>query len=213
MTFRPDYSDEVLTVLVGPAEKKFVVHKATICRLSNFFKAACSRQWKEGQENLLRLPETDAEAFNVYAHWTYSDNLDMSLMTEPLSFTSPSYLHLGKIWILSNYFGNNALGNLVIDRLLQTMDRLLFHRVSTPTLQYLFTNLPVDSKIRRLFIDAVTATMNGTTFEKEGKSLPQEIVFELARRHAFGQSPQLPGPTFADRCKYHTHDEGEAECK
>ena len=62
-------------MLVGPKEERFILHHDAVCARSKFFKAACSKQWREGQERLVRLPEVDPVVFKTYCGWVYSGDL------------------------------------------------------------------------------------------------------------------------------------------
>ena len=43
-----DYS-VVFRILVGPQRKEYIVPECLLTRTSDFFKAACSREWREGR--------------------------------------------------------------------------------------------------------------------------------------------------------------------
>ncbi|KAK3710224.1 hypothetical protein LTR37_010445 [Vermiconidia calcicola] len=104
---KPNYS-ETMVVMVGLEAKSFTVHTTIICRDSLFFQAACGREWKEGQEKVVHLPEVEAQLFDVYVHWAYTRELDTTRMLDPkienaktsgpkTSTIPPSYLNLSKI--------------------------------------------------------------------------------------------------------------------
>ena len=141
----------------------------------------------------------------------------MTLMTEPPSdrdsqFAPPSYLNLAKVWILANFLGNDLLCNVVIDRLLTKLDGLPRHKIVPSSLQYIFEKMSEGSKFRRLVLDVMAARMTGNCFKSNGAEYPQAGGFDMARRFAHGLSPQLPGPTYQERCKYHEHGEEEQHC-
>jgi hypothetical protein len=56
----------MVTVLVGKEEKRFTLHQDAVCANSKFFKAACSKRWREGQERTVRLPEAQPDIFKLY---------------------------------------------------------------------------------------------------------------------------------------------------
>jgi hypothetical protein len=70
-----DEFDNIITVLVGKEEKRFILHQDAVCAKSKFFKAACSKQWREGQEQIVRLPEAGVAAFKAYSAWVYSGDV------------------------------------------------------------------------------------------------------------------------------------------
>ncbi|KAF3924999.1 hypothetical protein AA313_de0202489 [Arthrobotrys entomopaga] len=65
------YSD--VTVLVGPAETVFKLHRAIICHKSDFFKAACKPNFREGISGEIKLPEIKETAFKRCVRWMYAE--------------------------------------------------------------------------------------------------------------------------------------------
>ncbi|KAK6329828.1 hypothetical protein TWF730_006124 [Orbilia blumenaviensis] len=71
-------TDPDLTIIVGQEQKKFQVHKDLFISKSKFFKAACSNShFREGVENLVRLPEIDSESMIRLRQWFYETNLPL----------------------------------------------------------------------------------------------------------------------------------------
>ncbi|KAK5728055.1 hypothetical protein LTR17_012252 [Elasticomyces elasticus] len=205
-----DYTD-LITVLVGAEESRFIVHKDAICAKSPFFNAACGREWIEGQEKTVRLPEQDAGAFKVYLRWVYSDTLNMALMEEPPGYVViPSFLNLTKAWLLSTYLQDDALCNKLIDLQLAKYQASGSGVVSKSTLDYVFEHTPAESHIARLFLDALASASDAEGFAASGKDLPSPVLFDMARRFAGGEQKRLP--MLRDRCNYHIHPEGQARC-
>ncbi|KAK3712638.1 hypothetical protein LTR37_009081 [Vermiconidia calcicola] len=71
-----DYGHEV-SVLVGDTGQRFVVHKDVLCTNSPFFQAACSKNWREGREKVIRLPDHAPIAFSMYVDWRYQGVVDL----------------------------------------------------------------------------------------------------------------------------------------
>ena len=141
----------------------------------------------------------------------------MTRMTEPNSLPGaplirPSYLNMAKVWVLSNFLGNNTLCNRVIDRFLQKWDSMTDITVAVNTVRYIFDSTSEDSKLRQLLIDAMSARVSKNWMDKCATEAPHALLVAFSQRYACGMLPQPPGPTQADRCKYHTHDEGEEKC-
>ncbi|KAK4495380.1 hypothetical protein PRZ48_013711 [Zasmidium cellare] len=209
---RRDYND-TLKVLVGGEgdSEEFTIHTASVCTRSSFFKAACSKEWIEARERIVRLPEADSEAFEVFVHWIYTEKLDFSTMTEPGNVNySPSHLNLGKVWALAHYLGCTELRNLVIDEFLNKWARLDSH-VHPSSLKRIWEMTPPGSTIRQLLLDY---TVNRKRREEEpsgAEGFPAEIVSEAARRWMFisKEGARRLVPTLEDRCNYHEHGEGE----
>lgn len=81
---RYDFRDAV-TVLVGPKEEAFMVYKSFLCNRSAFFSAAIVNVGSErqGHNKLLRLPQVDVAAFEVYVGWVYTTHINVSSARHP----------------------------------------------------------------------------------------------------------------------------------
>ncbi|KAF7187620.1 hypothetical protein HII31_10959 [Pseudocercospora fuligena] len=102
-----------LKVLVGSEKEAVFVHEDVICASSAFFKAACSKTWKENQEKTVKLPTADPTAFHNYVDWLYNGDLnegelqksDLNLKDEAEANRPKMKLvhNLCKLWILADY--------------------------------------------------------------------------------------------------------------
>lgn len=210
--------EDTMVVLVGTEEQRFLIHTAVACANSSFFKVSCSENWIEGQERLVRLPEHTAQTFEVFIHWAYSRELDLSTMddekllaeAEQLFFTPPSYYNCAQVWSLAHYLGSPELQNRVIDRMIEKL-LVSDSGVSNFSLQYIWSISPPDSPIRNLMIDATVRMKRRLPANLE--ELPTEIVREALHRYFKGESRDHAPPTWEDRCKYHEHAEGEPKCE
>ncbi|KAF2170690.1 hypothetical protein M409DRAFT_19505 [Zasmidium cellare ATCC 36951] len=65
------WTGDVIVVLVGSQEKRFIVHETPLRENSAFFEAALGRDWKETADRVVKLPEEAPYQFHVYVHWLY----------------------------------------------------------------------------------------------------------------------------------------------
>ncbi|KAK5679373.1 hypothetical protein LTS10_008188 [Elasticomyces elasticus] len=207
-----DYND-LITVLVGPSEVRFTVHRDHISSKSPFFQAACGRDWIEGQEKLVRLPEQDAEAFAVYLRWVYADTLDMTALSVSDSPYHPTFLNFSKLWMLAHYLQDEALCNLAIDALIKKWvdPREGRGAPSVTTVAFVFDHTVPDSPLGKLFLDGIAAEMSVKYLREYRSSLPLVVIEDMATRFV-QRGEQKQGPTLETRCKYHLHDEGQESC-
>ncbi|KAK4697313.1 protein N-terminal amidase, partial [Lecanoromycetidae sp. Uapishka_2] len=63
--------DSLVTVLVGPDEQRFDVHKALLCKSSDFFNAALNGNFIEAN-GTVKLPEQNPGVFKYFVHWLYT---------------------------------------------------------------------------------------------------------------------------------------------
>ncbi len=67
--------DSLVTVLVGSQETRFELHKGLLCASSDFFKAVITSDFKERDQNEIKLPEQDVKIFRFFVHWLYTGRL------------------------------------------------------------------------------------------------------------------------------------------
>ncbi|CAK1360059.1 unnamed protein product [Cercospora beticola] len=68
--------NNIITITVGGDNgEEFMIHDFLLKENSKFFEAALDRQWKEGQEKKIALPDDDPEVFAVYAGWLFTGKI------------------------------------------------------------------------------------------------------------------------------------------
>jgi len=190
-------------------KKEFVVHKNTLCRDSPFFRAACGREWKEGQEKKIRLRDTAPEIFNLYVHWLHKENIDTDLLPDDESEES-RFLSLGKMLILANFIGDETLTDKMIDIFLINLEGTTVG-IGPDTFNYIWSRTPPNSGIQRLLLDIGAAGLQPHNIGLLATRYPPELTKSLAER--FVMDAEKEWPTYEDRCKYHSHKAGEGTCK
>ena len=66
--------DSLVTVLVGPKQHRFDIHKGLLCTKSKFFKATCSGNFKEA-EGKIQLPSQEVDTFKYFVYWLYTGKI------------------------------------------------------------------------------------------------------------------------------------------
>jgi hypothetical protein len=64
---------ETITFLVGPGEKRYVVHKNLLTEQSEYFRMALNGDFIESHEQTLRFPEETPDCINLLIGWLYQD--------------------------------------------------------------------------------------------------------------------------------------------
>ena len=100
---------------------RFDLHKEYICGKSDFFKAACSDNFKEA-DGVIKLPEQDPEIFKHFVHWLYTGRLCGFVYMEPSMKSLEAAVRLdlkrnGKSPFLSKRYqmSINCTSNLALD--------------------------------------------------------------------------------------------------
>lgn len=226
---RAKYSDTV-SVLVGSAESKFVVHSDIVCKRSKFFKAACSGQWKEATNRTVKLPIIHTITFRLFLDWLYApagslmqiihtevaevaDNQGSQAAAELLQVEAGkrvgSCYYLCSLWIVADFLDAVELQYEAIDGLLTLPGRFV---VPKPIVTKIWENTAAGSGLRLWLIDQMVASVDRTVLRiTSAQNYPAELMFELLMRFVPTRVTQTTGdqPNSADRCKYHKHLDGE----
>lgn len=165
----------------GRPETQFLVHKELLTSASPFFDAALNGSFKEGLEQIVRLPEEKTEVFEWFLQWLYTGTLTTpSAVAHSVAATgqfelpvlhlgnpdimiqadgelrnsagSPKYFLLIDLWALSDRMLTTPLSN----HILSTIARLSEATNSVPTPSdtwILFDSIREGSPLRTLILD------------------------------------------------------------
>jgi hypothetical protein len=75
----------MVSILVGPSEVEFTVHKDVVSGRSKYLEAASSQRWTEGRDNAVRLIDTHPSTFQMYMDAMYNTlSYDIDASSRPL---------------------------------------------------------------------------------------------------------------------------------
>ncbi|KAK5717213.1 hypothetical protein LTR15_009102 [Elasticomyces elasticus] len=182
--FRPNFNDTI-TVVVGEEKELFTVHTATICRKSEFFTAACKREWQEGKDKTIPLPDVSPRVFTSYVNWAYTDcrrsgvakRRHESKGARGSARGSPPQ-NIISLYLAADFLLDEALKERAIDTLLITWK--------------IWRSTATDSGLRRLILDTIVSHSNGSVYIaniRGDDTIPADFFIDLAER-----SLSLHGP-------------------
>lgn len=87
-----------IKLVVGTDQQNFFVHPSLL-EHSEFFQSALKREWVEGQERAIHLPDDDSAAFYTYVQWFYTGTI-FSKAEGPHGYSN--YPFLGKLYVLGD---------------------------------------------------------------------------------------------------------------
>jgi len=224
---RPDDEDDLLTVLVGEDKHEFVFNRGTICKKSEFFRAACAGNWKESAEKIVHLPEAHKEIFGAYSDFLRTGKVSLNIkgVSDVEKETNQHKKQMYDRFIVAYALGDMLLDasfrNVVMDELKSWMDTYrtnVFHA----NLKTAYDMVLPSSKLMQFFIDQwVDANYEKDSFRTYSEGLPHEFVLELAcvwseertvdRRKRLAERKTRREGT----CTYHDHQSAveETQCK
>jgi hypothetical protein len=110
--------DAFVNFLIGPDEKKFIVHKEFACHYSPVLNAAFNSQFIEGQTQTYRLEDTMEGTFRLFVQWLYYQQLELLQLQDgefDHDLASDEDKRLFGLWILTDKLGAPHLQNLAIE--------------------------------------------------------------------------------------------------
>lgn len=173
--------DNVVTVLVGQEEKPFILHQDLVCAKSKFFKAACSKQWLEGQDRVVQLPEIEAATFRWYSLWVYSDKLEGPTFTVESDSTERAAEResIVKLYLLGDSLDDVGLRNKTNELLFKTM-RTQRKLIDPEIINLAWESTLPKCPLRKMLIDVHVSRKSWGDFAEHISEYPVEFLQELA---------------------------------
>ncbi|KAK5692150.1 Ankyrin repeat and BTB/POZ domain-containing protein 1 [Elasticomyces elasticus] len=215
----PDYSD-AYTILAGVDHVPIVVHKDTLCRGAEYFAAACSEAWQNGdKEKTVTVEAVHPSTMRTYIHWKYTRKFDLCINNLSRTFDPtdeadiPSHVMRALLWlyVACDVFLDEEVKNAVMDQIIQRTDRLINRCIFADAdhIHYVWDNTGPDSKLRKYVLEACAAKASPADLADMTR-YPLEFFHELAVLHTRIRDRVpcgLPGlrAAMARPCEYHDH--------
>ena len=209
---RCSFGETIITIVVGSAEPiKFRVHENLIRGRAPFFEKALSRDWKESEEKIVKLPLQEPKTFELYKNWLYSFRI--------YSQTDiAEYLLLVNAYIMGDMLQDPDFKDAIIDAIVDKAAPVSIYPLALT--KNVYENTLPASPLRRLFVDfhvAGSGNPDGWWYNDPQNSTyyTVEALFHIAggldkhRVHGFNsqKAPFLHKP-----CHYHEHVKAEKTC-
>lgn len=167
----------------------------------------------------MRLPELNADHFQIFAHWLYEGDIDCD-QTTAINQSPSQEDHLdilGPCYILGDKLGASIFKNKVIDKIIAScFDESILPGSDLITLVYRETQDSTSSKLRKLMVDLwVWSASDEAIKSLDGVHLPSEFGCEAfktyifaVRAHGSCDLKKLDGdaPFLRRKCEtYHEH--------
>lgn len=179
----------MITVIVGPEQEKFSIHKDFLTYNSPYFAKALHGQFSEATEKKVELDHTTVTAFGLFQLWIYKKDLKESCTNDSL----PSAEDLADLWILADYLQMPGLQNKAIDLLVQQREKV--QKVATNHIIKIWEQTRSEAPLRTLFVDFCAWRLDRGWWEKYPSQFPHEMLISLCtalHKKASGQKPPCP---------------------
>ena len=188
MLSRPGYVDTI-TILAGSDEVPFTVHKDVICAKSDFFIAACSGNWRENEDGVVRLPTVEARVVKLYIHWCYANKVEVAILNDSkvddVADNNKDWCRLRtKVLIRSYAAANMLLDEMLMDAIMDGMIRLDsgdLLKLSHKSVQEVMENVGTGSELYALIVDCAGDSVRRDLLELFSQ-YPSRFLAEVAVR-------------------------------
>lgn len=175
-----DFTKQI-SVLVGPDEQTFFVHKDMICARSRFFKAACSERWVEGKEKRVELPDVEASLFHCYIARVYGGKVDVERFANEGIEKLPGkddrlVAKLLELYILGDALDDIHLRNRVL-QILVLETTVLPH---AETVKRVWEKTPEHSSIRKMIVRRAVLRTDRADLMEDLKNFTADFVLQVA---------------------------------
>jgi hypothetical protein len=183
----------MVTFIIGrdPIRETFMVHKEHACRYSPVLDKAFNSTFKEGETQTYSIDDTTVEAFRMFVQWVYSQKLNVTVHTGPISLTQQQLLddpcnhmspctkenyYLSQLWVLAEKLMVPQLQDVV-------MDQFNIIRQTCPEafgchLNYIYANTSEESPLRRFAVQIV-AWSPQMDYKEFSVLYPKEFLLDL----------------------------------
>jgi hypothetical protein len=173
---RYDYNS-IHPVLVDPEEERFLVYQQIISLESKFFNAACRKEWKEGAEKLVRLPEVEPGMFRSYLNWVYTGDLAVDVSVADAEETANELKFRGfiELYVLGDTLDDLRLRNSAMKIIVNGN-----HQLGPKSITWAFENTPTASLMRKQLVRVAATRWSREKYIKQEELYPADFVRALA---------------------------------
>lgn len=149
--------NDMVTLILGPHEKKMLVHGKYLCRTSEYFKGALKKEWLEGDTRTITLPECPA----IMAHYmAFAYSSELPTTDHPLEDEDDfeyCYQLLANLYVYGERFLNSSLKEAVMTEFFRLMDTEdasgIWWSPTQEEVNIIYRGTPANSPARRLMVD------------------------------------------------------------
>lgn len=208
---------DFIKILVGPEPPLSLrVHKDLICNSSVFFKSALSHDWKESQEQTVRLVEEDPEIVKLYIHWLYPGRI-FEFSEKSKDNGNKQYLKCAKAYVLGDRLQDGGFCDAAVDVFMDGCQQAVWDVADTGfcserVIIYIYENTTESSKLRELLVDVFAIHGDPYWIPKSGApEFAHSIASKLLYVTQDIDERKEPTRTY-NNCKYHNHGTDRTLC-
>lgn len=153
-------ADNTITLLLGPEQRKVIVHASFLTRTSAFFATALKKEWAEGQTRTIKLDEETSELMAHYLDWLYTAALPTKVYGGFSAESTKVAAHnlLAELYVLGERRLDSSFRNAITAEIIRI--QLIFHGAPgcrtfqrITSVNTIYQGTPAGSPARRLMVD------------------------------------------------------------
>lgn len=197
---------------MGPKRVSFGIHKALLCHVSSYLKAALTGNFKEASERTVTLWDEKPEVFMRFNAWLYTNVIELE--KDPLK---PHWAHLMDLSVFAEKRGIPSLQNSVIDAMI-TIKSKVESLPPASRIEDVWEKTSETSGLHPFLVDFYVHIGREGTLKKMLKYVDgfSEILVEVILAFHRGKEVGSIVKKFdfgKKRCQYHIHEPDELPCK
>jgi hypothetical protein len=118
-------SDPIL-IRIGPMQEKYYIHEKLLRSNAGFFDTALKKEWKEGEDRVVDMPEADDEAFGICVNWLYTGLVfsrkegDM-IMNDGVRIRNKEWPRCSACYALGDFLQDPDFKDALVDTIIEAM--------------------------------------------------------------------------------------------
>jgi len=191
---------------VGILKEPFFIDVGVLHKSGSFFPTALKKQWKEGQQKIIELPEEQPQIFRIYAQWLYTAKIFCRTDDRREDIHTLCELYTPGEKLMDRTLQDRAMDALSSLSAVDEEDLWLPYFC---TVDYVCEHLPDNSPARRFLIDRIAEHCNGELDNKwpaylrqMSQALLADVVLALSQQRKHTKNVK-------GRCTYHLHAQSQ----
>ncbi|KAI4648979.1 uncharacterized protein J4E78_008496 [Alternaria triticimaculans] len=152
----PSVDSKPILIRVGEVKQEFYVHESLLRANSLFFDNALKKEWKEGQERVVDLPDTEPEHMRIWIKFLYTGRIFTGTETPQIRESEAELFckdvsAWNRLYTLGDFLQDGDFKDALIDAMMEFTAILNAYPIRLP--DFIYSHSTKDSAHRRFVVD------------------------------------------------------------